>query len=69
MKYSLAVFDLDGTILDTLADLTEAANFALAQAGLPPHGADDVRRFIGGGVTNLIRRAVPDRERGQPFRP
>ncbi len=60
MKYELAIFDLDGTILDTLDDLTDAVNIALDEAGFPRRSRDEVRRFIGNGVVNLIRRAVPE---------
>ena len=60
MKYSLAIFDLDGTILDTLDDLTDAVNFALERHGFPPHNRDRIRQTIGNGVANLIRRSVPE---------
>ncbi len=59
MKYDLVVFDLDGTVLDTLEDLADAANHALTRFGLPERSADDIRRFIGNGVVRLIRQAVP----------
>ena len=59
MKYKLAIFDLDGTILNTLGDLACAVNAALAAHGYPQHSVEDVRRFVGNGVANLIRRAVP----------
>lgn len=59
MKYELVIFDLDGTLLDTLDDLAAAANHALSCRGFPTHGRDDVRRFIGNGVAKLIRRAAP----------
>lgn len=53
------IFDLDGTLLDTLADLTTAVNTALAGAGHPAHPASAVRGFIGDGVQALARRALP----------
>lgn len=59
-KYSLAVFDLDGTVLDTLADLAESTNFALSRYGLPGRSVDEVRRFVGNGIRLLIERAVPE---------
>ena len=59
MKYGLVIFDLDGTLLDTLDDLAAAVNHALGLRGFPPRSRDEVRTFIGNGVTNLIRRAVP----------
>lgn len=53
------IFDLDGTLLDTLGDLAAATNYALRQHGMPEHSVDDVRRFVGNGVAKLIERAVP----------
>ena len=60
MKYDLVIFDLDGTLLDTLGDLAAAANMALAEFGFPSRDVEYVRRFIGGGVGRLIRLAVPE---------
>lgn len=59
MKYSLAIFDLDGTILDTLEDLTDSLNHALAACGYPKRSLDEVRRFVGNGLRKLMDRAVP----------
>lgn len=59
MPYQTAVFDLDGTLLDTLEDLWRATNMALEAYGLPPRTRDEVRLFVGNGVEMLIRRAVP----------
>ena len=59
MKYELAIFDLDGTILDTIADLTTAVNDGLAKEGLPLRPVDDIRRFVGNGIHKTIERAVP----------
>ena len=56
--YKLAVFDLDGTILDTLEDLTDAIKYTLDINGLPSRTREEVRSFVGNGVTNLIRRAA-----------
>lgn len=58
-EYSTYVFDLDGTLLSTLEDLTTSTNHALQTHGLPTHSIDDVRRFVGNGVKKLIERAVP----------
>lgn len=58
MGYRLVIFDLDGTILDTLEDLTDAVNYALGQNGQPKRSIDEVRRFVGNGIKNLIIRAV-----------
>ncbi len=60
MKYELVIFDLDGTLLNTLDDLAASANRALARAGFPARSTEEVRRFIGGGVSRLIHRAVPE---------
>ena len=60
MRYDLVIFDLDGTLLDTVEDLAAAVNHALAKRALPARSLEDVRRFIGDGVANLIRRAVPE---------
>lgn len=57
--YQTAVFDLDGTLLNTLEDLHLSTNAALAAHGMPPHSLDDVRRFVGNGIRKLICRAVP----------
>lgn len=59
MKPNAIIFDLDGTLLDTLGDLTSSLNQVLREAGHPPHPAARVRRFIGNGVETLIRRALP----------
>lgn len=54
------IFDLDGTLLDTLEDLKDAVNAALEQSGYPQRTLEEVRRFVGNGVGMLIRRAVPE---------
>jgi len=54
----LFIFDLDGTLFNTLGDLAPAVNYAMKQFGLHTHSNDDVRTFIGNGSMNLIRRAV-----------
>ena len=59
MTYQTAVFDLDGTLLNTLEDLYLATNMALERHSLPPRTRDEVRLFVGNGVEMLIRRAVP----------
>lgn len=60
MKYDLVIFDLDGTILNTLEDLTDACNAALTMHGFPSRTIEEVRTFIGSGVSNLIRQALPE---------
>ena len=59
MEYKAYIFDLDGTLLDTLDDLAASTNFALRTHHMPEHGIDDVRRFVGNGVRKLMERAVP----------
>ena len=59
MKYKLVIFDLDGTVLETLVDLANAVNHALKLHGFPTHSVEEVRAMVGNGVANLIRRAVP----------
>ena len=54
----LFIFDLDGTLFNTLGDLAPAVNYAMTQFKLSTHSNDDVRTFIGNGSMNLIRRAV-----------
>lgn len=58
--YKLAIFDLDGTLLDTLGDLHASVNFALREFGFPERNIDEVRRFIGNGVVKLMERSTPD---------
>ena len=60
MKYKIAIFDLDGTLLDTLQDLTDSTNFALESFGYPKRTQAEVRSFVGNGIEKLIERAVPD---------
>lgn len=59
MKYKLAIFDLDGTILNTLDDLADSTNYALRENGLPERTVQEVRCFVGNGIRKLIERAVP----------
>ena len=54
------IFDLDGTLLNTLGDLAASVNYALKACDMPQHSIDDVRRFVGNGVRLLMERAVPD---------
>lgn len=59
MRYKLAVFDLDGTILNTLDDLADSLNYALKNSGFPERSIDEVRYFVGNGIRKLIERGVP----------
>ncbi len=65
--FNVYVFDLDGTLLDTLQDLANSVNYALRQHGMPEHSIDDIRRFVGNGVRLLMERAVPDGARNPQF--
>ena len=56
----LAIFDLDGTLLDTVADLANATNQALAQCGYPTHPTEAYYRFVGNGINKLFARALPE---------
>ena len=60
MLYHTAIFDLDGTLLDTLQDLADSTNYALSLHHLPPRTVEEVRQFVGNGVGLLIHRAVPE---------
>jgi phosphoglycolate phosphatase len=57
--FRAVLFDLDGTLADTLADLANATNWALAQVGCPPHPADSYRYRVGNGARELCARALP----------
>ena len=57
--YQTIIFDLDGTLLNTLEDLASSTNHALAEYDMPPRTIDEVRAFVGNGIANLIRLAVP----------
>lgn len=59
-KTLLAVFDLDGTVLDTLDDLADSVNFALETNGCRRRSTREVRSFVGNGVKNLIKRSLPE---------
>lgn len=59
MRYQAAIFDLDGTLLDTLEDLADSMNRALAERGFPERPVDAYRYFVGDGMMNLARRASP----------
>ena len=59
MKYTTIIFDLDGTLLDTLEDLTDSVNYALKKYNYPTHTIDEVRYMVGSGIKVLIERAIP----------
>ena len=59
-NFNTIVFDLDGTLTDTLDDLRSSVNFALSQFGFPERSRDEIRSFVGNGVRRLIYRSVPE---------
>ena len=59
MEHKAFIFDLDGTLLNTLEDLKNSVNFAMRSMGYPEHTLEQVRMFIGNGIAMLIKRAVP----------
>ena len=59
-KYKTYIFDRDGTLLSTLADLAASTNYALRTHHMPERSLDEVRRFVGNGVKKLMERAIPD---------
>ena len=54
MSYQTYIFDLDGTLLDTLGDLAASVNYAMRMHGMPEHSVDEVRLFVGNGVRRLM---------------
>lgn len=58
-KYKAVIFDMDGTVLDTLEDLTDTLNHALLKNNMPLHTLDEVRGFVGNGLRVMLERAVP----------
>ena len=59
MRYDTYIFDLDGTLLNTINDLAASCNYALRSCGMPERTVDEVRRFVGNGVRLLMVRAIP----------
>ena len=59
MKYQAILFDMDGTLLDTLTDMQAAVNYILEKYGYPTRTLEEVRRFVGNGAGPLIHRALP----------
>lgn len=66
-QYDIYIFDLDGTLLNTLTDLASAVNYALRTYGMPEHSRDAIRRFVGNGVRMLMTRAVLGGEQNPQF--
>lgn len=65
MSHEAVIFDLDGTLLNTLEDLADSMNAVLRRAGFPTHGVDAYRYFVGEGMPTLVRRAVPEERRDE----
>lgn len=61
------IFDLDGTLLNTLDDLADSTNYALSKFGYPTRTIDEVRQFVGNGVAKLIERAIPEGKNNPNF--
>lgn len=61
--YKLVIFDLDGTLLDTIGDLAFSCNFALKKCGFPLHEISEYYGFVGNGIMKLIERALPEEKR------
>ena len=66
-KYKAVIFDLDGTLLYTLEDLTDADNYVMRKFGYPEHTIDEVRSFVGNGIKLLIERSIPDGNKNPDF--
>ena len=67
MKHKSYIFDLDGTLLDSLTDLAASCNYALRINNMPERTIDEVRMFVGNGVRKLMERAIPDGDRNELF--
>ena len=65
MKYKAAIFDLDGTLVDSLEDLADSANAMLASYGFPRHGLEEYRYFVGNGARKLMERCLPKEKAGE----
>jgi phosphoglycolate phosphatase len=65
MKFNAVLFDLDGTLLDTLEDLADSMNNVLNRFGFPGHAVEAYKYFVGDGMENLARRALPENHRDE----
>jgi len=59
MRFDTLIFDLDGTLINTLEDLKNSVNYALGEMGYPPRTLDEINRFVGNGVARLVKLSVP----------
>ena len=60
MKYSLVIFDLDGTLLNTIGDLAASVDYVMRSRSLPEHSDAEYRQMVGGGIKRLVERALPE---------
>ena len=60
MKYSLVIFDLDGTLLNTIGDLASSVDYVMRSRSLPEHTDAEYRQMVGGGIKRLVERALPE---------
>lgn len=60
MKYKIAIFDMDGTILNTIEDIADAMNYCLKLYGMPERSLSEIKSFVGNGIRKLVERAVPN---------
>ena len=67
MDIKVIIFDLDGTLLNTLDDLADSTNFALSEFNYPTRSKEEIRTFVGNGVAKLIERAIPDGKNNSNF--
>ena len=67
MRYETVIFDMDGTILETLEDIADSVNVTMDHVGYPRRTLDEVRSFVGNGVAKLIERCVPQGENDPQF--
>jgi phosphoglycolate phosphatase len=68
MNYKAIIFDLDGTLLNSLIDIADSVNFVLKKYNLPVHSIEDYKLFIGSGIEKLVERALPDNISDENFR-
>ena len=67
MAQKLAIFDLDGTLLDTIGDLAEACNYMLSLRNLGSHTREEYAKMVGNGILNLVKRALPEEVRTDEY--
>ena len=67
MKYDIVLFDLDGTLLNTLEDLADSVNYVMMQMGYPVHPLESIRQFVGNGIRILMVKATPQGEKNPRF--